>query len=326
MDQLRIKCPSCGIILEVKNSKNETVKRITCPNCKKQLAVNFADIPTPKPSVPQQPIAALYEGEDRIQLSEGLNRFPHVPAGLAELRVTRLADGSCKHILRALTSEVKLNSQALQPDDEVVLQRGDQVEIEGKVFSFDKAIPTPPQQPKEPEKPKELQKPKEPEKPSTDKKPVWPWLLLAAVVLVAAFATWHFWPASDQPKKEVVVPKDTVTKRPSDTIPTTKPAKQKVKDQVKQEEKPIDHASMDQYSLELLANKNDVEAQYELGKRLVHSSGYRSIIMGINWLNKAARNGSSQARQTLNKALQSLQSKAAQGDSVAIYILNSIDN
>lgn len=320
MDQLRIKCPSCGIILEVKNSKNETVKRITCPNCKKQLAVNFADIPTPKPSVPKQPIAALFEGEDKILLSEGLNRFPHVPAGLAEMRVTRLADGSCKHILRALNSEVKLNSQALQPEDEIVLQRGDQVEIEGKVFSFDKAIPTPSQQPKEPEKPKEL------EKPSTDKKLTWPWLLLAAIVLVAVFATWHFWPSNDQPKKEVVFPSYPEPKRPSDTIPTTKPAKQKVKDQIKQEEKPVDHASMDQYSLELLANKNDVEAQYELGKRLVHSSGYRSIIMGINWLNKAARNGSSQARQTLNKALQSLQSKAEQGDSVAIYILNSIDN
>lgn len=61
MDQLRIKCPSCGIILEVKNSKNEAVKRITCPNCKKQLAVNFADIPAPKPAVTPQPIAPLYE-------------------------------------------------------------------------------------------------------------------------------------------------------------------------------------------------------------------------------------------------------------------------
>ena len=315
MDQLRIKCPSCGIILEVKNSKNEAVKRITCPNCKKQLAVNFADIPTPKPSVPQLPIAALYEGEDKIQLSEGLNRFPRVPAGLAELRVTRLADGSCKHILRALASEVRLNSKALQPDDEIVLQRGDKVEIGDKAFSFDKAIPT--------SKPKEPEKPQEP-KPLPENKSAWPWLLLAAVFLFAALAAWHFWPTS-HPKKEVVITTDSVVKRPSDTIPASKPAKQKTKEPEKPAIKHTDLTSMDLYSLELLANKNDVDAQYELGKRLVHTSGSKNIIMGINWLHKASQNGSSQARQTLNKALHSLQNKAAQGDSVAIYILNSID-
>lgn len=319
MDQLRIKCPSCGIILEVKNSKNEAVKRITCPNCKKQLAVNFADIPAPKPAVTPQPIAPLYEGETKIQLSEGLNRLPHVPAGLVELRVIRLADGSCKHILRALTPEVRLNSKALLSDDEIVLQRGDRLEIGDKVFSFDKAIPSPsaPPKPQKPETPKP--------QPKKDAKPLWPWLLLVGIVLITVLAVWHFWP-ENQPKKEVVVIKDTVITRPSDTIPSAKPAKQKTKEPTQSAEKQTNLASMDQYSLELLANKNDVNAQYELGRRLVHGSGSKNIIMGINWLRKAARNGSSQARQTLNKALQSLQSKAAQGDSTAIYILNSIDN
>lgn len=319
MDTLRIKCPSCGIILEVKNSKNEAVKRITCPNCKKQLAVNFADIPTPKPSAPPQPIAALYEGETRFQLSEGVNRLPSIPAGLAELRVTRLADGSCKHILRALAPDVKLNSQSLQPDDEVVLQRGDRLEIEGKVFSFDKAILTP-----KPQEPKHLQEPLSKPQPKT--KAPWPWFILAAVVLLAILAVWHFY-QTPSPKKEVLVITDTVVKRPSDTIPVTKPAKANKKKEPEQPAvKQTNLASMDLYSLELLANKNDANAQYELGKRLVHSSGSRSIIMGVNWLKKASRSGSSQARQTLNKALQSLQSKASQGDSVAIYILNSIDH
>ena len=41
METLRIKCPSCGVILEVKNSKQETVKKISCPNCHKRLAVTF---------------------------------------------------------------------------------------------------------------------------------------------------------------------------------------------------------------------------------------------------------------------------------------------
>ena len=324
MDTLRIKCPSCGIILEVKNSKNEAVKRITCPNCKKQLAVNFADTPPTKPSPTSQPIAALYEGETKIQLSEGLNRLPDVPAGLVELRVIRLADGGYKHILRALTSEVRLNAQPMQPDDEVVLQRGDKMEIDDKVFSFDKVIPSP--KPQKPEKPEQPQKPETPKpQPKADNKPLWPWVLLTAVVLVAFLAVWHFWPTS-QPKKEITVLKDSIVTRPSDTIPQAKPARQKSKEPSQPVEKHADLASMDQYSLELLANKNDVNAQFELGKRLVHSSGTRNIIMGINWLQKASRNGSSQARHTLNKALHTLQSKAAQGDSIAIYILNSIDH
>lgn len=41
MEIKRIKCPNCGIVLEVKNSKNEAVKQITCPQCKASLRVRF---------------------------------------------------------------------------------------------------------------------------------------------------------------------------------------------------------------------------------------------------------------------------------------------
>ena len=44
METLRIKCPSCGIVLEVRNSKNEKVKKIACPNCHKQLAITFGEL------------------------------------------------------------------------------------------------------------------------------------------------------------------------------------------------------------------------------------------------------------------------------------------
>lgn len=37
----RIKCPKCGVVLDVKNSKNETVKQITCPSCSSVLQVKF---------------------------------------------------------------------------------------------------------------------------------------------------------------------------------------------------------------------------------------------------------------------------------------------
>lgn len=42
METKRIKCPSCGALLDVRNSQNEAVKMITCPQCKVQLRVNFA--------------------------------------------------------------------------------------------------------------------------------------------------------------------------------------------------------------------------------------------------------------------------------------------
>ena len=41
MQTKRIKCPSCGVVLNVQNSKNESVKQITCPKCKAVLQVKF---------------------------------------------------------------------------------------------------------------------------------------------------------------------------------------------------------------------------------------------------------------------------------------------
>lgn len=106
MEELRIKCPSCGIILDVRNSKNEAVKRITCPNCKKQLAVTFREEPQ--------------------------------PAQFVEMKMVQLSDGSTKTILRVLTSEhvVKINGEQLVKGDEVVLTAGDELEIDGKTSVF----------------------------------------------------------------------------------------------------------------------------------------------------------------------------------------------
>ena len=326
MEMLRIKCPACGIILEVKNSKHEAVKKITCPNCKKQLAVTFAD--NPKPSIKPQPIGHLYEEQTAIQLFEGVNPVPHVASGLVELRVLRLADGSCKHILRALTAEQKVlvNGQPLQQEDEVVLSRGDELEIDLQHFTFNKPgktqlPPTPPVEktgssmPKLPEPNHRI------------------WLILAGVVVIFGVLWWavsalHH-PEMTMPrdldtafvKKDTVKPAKTTRQEPKETPQAKEPKKTEPLSEQKS-----DMTSMSLYSLELQANKNDVDAQYELGKRLVHSSGSKNIIMGINWLRKASRNGSSQARQTMNKALNSLKNKAAQGDSVAIYILNSIEH
>lgn len=326
MEMLRIKCPACGIILEVKNSKHEAVKKITCPNCKKQLAVTFAD--NPKPSIKPQPIGHLYEGQTAIQLFEGVNPVPHVASGLVELRVLRLADGSCKHILRALTAEQKVlvNGQPLQQEDEVVLSRGDELEIDLQHFTFDKLGKTP----LPPTPPVEKTEPSMPELPKSNHRI---WLILAGIVVLLGVL---WWAVSALHHPEMTMPRDLDTAFvKKDTVKPAKTTKQEPKETLKAKEpkktEPLseqksDMTSMSLYSLELQANKNDVDAQYELGKRLVHSSGSKNIIMGINWLRKASRNGSSQARQTMNKALNSLKNKAAQGDSVAIYILNSIEH
>ena len=327
MEMLRIKCPACGIILEVKNSKHEAVKKITCPNCKKQLAVTFAD--NPKPSIKPQPIGHLYEGQTAHQLFEGVNPVPHVASGLVELRVLRLADGSCKHILRALTAEQKVlvNGQPLQQEDEVVLSRGDELEIDLQHFTFDKPGKT--QLPPTP--PVEKTEPSMPELPEPNHRV---WLILAGVVAILGMVWWAVCsirhPEMTMPREldTAFVKKDTV--KPAKTAkkqePKETPKAEEPKKTESLPEQKSDMTSMSLYSLELRANKNDVDAQYELGKRLVHSSGSKNIIMGINWLRKASRNGSSQARQTMNKALNSLKNKAAQGDSVAIYILNSIEH
>lgn len=325
METLRIKCPSCGIVLEVRNSKNEKVKKITCPNCQKQLAITFGDMAAP--------VGSLYEGTTRYQLNEGANAIPGIPSGLVELRVVRLKDGTPKHILRALTGEqkVSVNGQSLMQDDEVVLQRGDDLRIEAKSFSFDKPGESKPQpsiakshQEVKPE-PKPQQKPE----PKPEPKPKKTWLLSLLAVVAGILLVLFLWPVNktEQPKEEA---KDSIVEISTKVIKEKEkdqrqPVKQETKKDVQPEKKTSDLTSMDLYSLELLANKNDVSAQYELGQRLIRSSGSKNVVLGLNWLHKASLNGSSQARQLKSKAVRSLQTKAAQGDSIAYYILNSID-
>lgn len=38
----RVMCPNCNVVLDVKNSKNETEKLITCPSCSMPLKVTFS--------------------------------------------------------------------------------------------------------------------------------------------------------------------------------------------------------------------------------------------------------------------------------------------
>lgn len=73
MEVKRVKCSNCGIILEVKNSKNEAIKLITCPQCKAPLRVRFQtqqplDVETILPqSHPAQSPKAQNDGDTLLE-------------------------------------------------------------------------------------------------------------------------------------------------------------------------------------------------------------------------------------------------------------------
>lgn len=305
MEELRIKCPSCGIVLEVRNSKNEAVKRITCPNCKKQLAVTFHEEPQ--------------------------------PAQYVEIKMVQLTDGSQKTIVRALTDDhiVKVNGERLLKDDEIVLGPDDQLEIDGKPqfgpktkpvsaptpATVSKPVPASQPQPEPKDEPKGLTPAPEPKRNS--------WLLSIAIVavIVAAFVLWQKF--SDSKSEAVSIPSaDTIVAPRQETgkkdIDTPKP-KQEVKkeDSKATEQQPAKPAvaNMSEYDLERMAMKGDAEAQCQLGKRWVNKGDSTNVVKGIKYLKQAAHNGSSEAKSALNKVYATLQQSATHGSTTASNIL-----
>lgn len=331
LDQLRIQCPSCGIILDVKNSKHEAVKQIVCPNCKKQLAVNFEE--ELEPAAPPQPIEPLYYGEMRIDLNEGINNIALPNCDKAEIKVVRLKDGNSKCLVRPLSDiPVKVNRQQLQAEEQVALSKGDYLEIgktvlrAGEPGSISPAPPTP-----------EIEKTSEPQKPKKESNHIWFFTALAFVVLLGA--TVILWPsdnANDQLKdnKQLAILKDTTKGRTINEEAKGKDdAKGKNKDKgnskieevVEKTPKPSGVlSSLSDFDLEKKALDGSVDAQYELGARLIKRGGINNSIRGIKYLKLAARNGSSKAKTALSKIINSLQQRANDGDSASYYILKKI--
>ena len=336
IDELRVKCPSCGILLDVRNSKHEAVKRIVCPNCKKQLAIDFEEHQE-STAVPI-PIKAVYYGQQRIELHEGINQFIHSGCGHFVINVVRLNNGDCKYIVNVTSTDhpVLLNDQPLEQDDQIVLSVGDRLQEESIVFSFGK--PVLPHKPRPESKPGPMPPPI-PTTPSRKPQTHTYWWLFAIVALATALVTTIFlWqtdenyePAPQLAKEEIAIIEapDTadngggnmgkeriVTEPPKNEHiapppPTTNPPS------------PPSLTALSDYELEIEAGRGNIEAQYLLGKRLVNRSDSTSIVKGINFLNRAARNGSSEATQTLHRVFDKLEQKAADGSSTANNILNS---
>lgn len=298
MEELRIKCPSCGIVLEVRNSQNEAIKRIVCPNCKKQLDITFREEPQ--------------------------------PAQYVDIKMVQLADGSHKTIVRVLTDNhvVKVNGEQLLKDDEVVLGPNDNLEIDGKPQFTPKAgnVPKPTPVPASNNLEVGVQPMSQAPKGTN-------WYLHIAIiaVIVAAFALWQYFSNS----KSEVLPQDppadtVVAERPLPPVPEKKkdepqPKKIVKKDEVKSDVQPKaaqnSHANMSDYELERQAMSGNADAQCALGKRWVSRHDSINVVKGIKYLKLAASNGSSEARTALNKVYAGLQRSAANGSATASNIL-----
>ena len=222
-------------------------------------------------------------------------------------------------MVRPLSAEhvVSINDEQLSQDDEVSLAIGDELRIDSSLLVYGK--------------PKQSATQKHHEDKSHDSgqnqinvvkkyKPKWPYAVIALIALaVFLFTIKHFVPKEvENPKPLVEVP-DTPTQKPPIV-------KQPIGPTVCPTPKENDYTKLDQYKLEKLANKGDVKAQFELGKCYVRGTGSNKVILGINYLKEASRNGSSEAHQTLTKVINTLQRKADNGDSVAYQILMTIDN
>ena len=302
MDILRIKCPSCGVVLEVKNSKNEAIKKIKCPNCQKQLAITFADFPSSTPSNTRKPMKSIYQGGSGIQLKEGSNSIPGIPSHETIINVLALANGDWKYVLQVLTSEatIKVNNQPLQKGDEVNLALGDEVQVGQESFSFGKPsrIETP------------VQSSNVIDVPDTEKQPSKssssiPWLPIVVFVGFLVFSVWYFWPSKPNPQPKAVETDTIVTVK--DHAKATTP-KAKVEDKKApapkpekiEKEQPVQSDSeTSAYNLETKAAKGDVNAQYKLGMQWVTSNDCSTVIKGVRYLEAAAGRGHADALYAL---------------------------
>ena len=320
MESLQIKCPVCGIILEVTNSKNEAVKRIVCPNCKKTLAITFHDEEKPEQKMEKTALPALYYGQMRVALQEGQNQIPLLDVENVAIRVVRLNDGNCKCLVSTKQDNaVRLNDEYLLLDDEVALSDGDLLYIGKTVLSFNKPFETDSAITDTPLIPGPNPKP------IPSKKHNW-WITVAACIAAVVLMV-ILWP-----KEEKVVIKDTIEKKETkdSTIQKTRSSgtitERKKKDEVTIKRRPEkDDIEIGESELERLAGNGDVNAQYKLGKLWVNRKDSTNIVKGCNYLKLASRNGHNEARRVLLNVKSTLREAANNGNTHAENLLKVIN-
>ena len=161
MESKKIKCPGCGVILEVRNSNNEAVRTFRCPRCKVGLQVTFREEePATVLGNKQQGNARqshprlLYGGEEfalcdgrnvvgrEAQSSQATVQIPtpdhFMSRHHAVVMVSALADGSRKAVLCCYQNKNALivDGQPLEPGDEVRLHDGCRITMGETTVTF----------------------------------------------------------------------------------------------------------------------------------------------------------------------------------------------
>lgn len=162
MEEVKIKCPTCGVILKVKNSQNEAVKTIKCPKCGATLKIEFrkedsgrtmiGDMSDFESQVPtktdhSQKVCKLKCGGKVYELREGMNsvgrRAPsskatvQIPGDMkmsrnhAKIEVVRTASGKIKAMIKNWenANHTKVDGNCINDDDIFVLNNGSQIQM-----------------------------------------------------------------------------------------------------------------------------------------------------------------------------------------------------
>lgn len=319
IESLRIKCPSCGIVLDVRNSKNEATKRIVCPNCKKLLAVDFRE-ERPSSSAPK-PLAFFFYGAMQLPLQEGVNQMPLSGSDRIRVTMVRLNDGNYKCVVKNLTADgsVLVNSQSVAQDDEIVLADGDELKFGDVVLTYNKKGASGVSQPSTPE-PAPNPNPAGPPTPQHTPKRNFVWIGIVPIVAIAfLLAATMLKSSKHSGQKEPVKPKPVIEK----PIEPQKPSP-KGTGTVCPPPSPTKYETYSDYELEYLAGKGDSKAQYELGTRWINQKDSINIVKGVSYLKQAASGGSSEAKSALRVLNSKLEQAANNGNPHARNLLEVI--
>jgi hypothetical protein len=176
MQVKRIQGPQCGVVLDVKNSKNEAVKQITCPSCNTVLQVKFAPQNDPieahtyyapktnkdqygktelaSPSTIHKSACLIY-GETTLPLELGDNIIGrkgqtskasvqiatddrYLSRQHCRITITTLCDGTLKAILRDYQNKnmTFVNGQVIEQGDEIRLSDGCRITMGNTTVTF----------------------------------------------------------------------------------------------------------------------------------------------------------------------------------------------
>lgn len=154
METKRIKCPKCGTVMDVVNSKHEDVKHIKCPGCGAALAVSFVDGETEyhqgkhgkagKPALEykgkEYPLAVgeniigrkANSSSATVQIDTAADASGRtVSREHLKIRVIELSGGKYKSMVSVYKAKnpTSINGELLGEEDCIVLHTGDRIKM-----------------------------------------------------------------------------------------------------------------------------------------------------------------------------------------------------